>query len=62
MNKLYRMTNEDFERGKILYKYNDVKYIVMDGKEIETYVQYFDKIWNCSILTKYLMVGKRLLY
>ncbi len=46
MNKLYRMTNEEFECGKILYKYNDVKYIVMDGKEIETYEQYFDKIWE----------------
>ena len=46
MNKLYRMTNEEFERGEILYKYNDVKYIVMDGNEIETYEQYFDKIWE----------------
>ena len=31
MNKLYRMTNEEFERGEILYKY-DVKYIVMNGR------------------------------
>ena len=46
MNKLYRMTNEEFEREKILYRYSDVKYIVMDGKGIDTYEQYFDKIWE----------------
>ena len=46
MNKLYRMTKEEFEKRKILYKYNDVKYIVMDGKGIETYEQYFDKLWE----------------
>lgn len=46
MNELYRMTKEEFEKRKILYKYNDVKYIVMDGKGIETYEQYFDKLWD----------------
>ena len=46
MNKLYRMTKEEFEKKKILYKFNDVKYIVMDGKGIETYEQYFDKLWD----------------
>lgn len=46
MNKLYRMTKEEFEKKKILYKYNDVKYIVMDGKGIGTYEQYFDKLWK----------------
>lgn len=46
MNKLYRMTKEEFEKRKILYKYNDVKYIVMDGKGIGTYEQYFDKLWE----------------
>lgn len=46
MNKLYRMTKEEFEKKKILYKYNDVKYIVMDGKGIGTYEQYFDKLWE----------------
>ena len=46
MNKLYRMTKEEFEKEKILYKYNDVKYIVMDGKGIGTYEQYFDKLWK----------------
>lgn len=46
MNKLYRMTKEEFEKKKILYKYNDVKYIVMDGKGIGTYEQYFDKLWD----------------
>lgn len=46
MNKLYRMTKEEFEKRKILYKYNDVKYIVMDGKGIETYEQYFDELWE----------------
>lgn len=46
MNKLYRMTKEEFEKRNILYKYNDVKYIVMDGKGIGTYEQYFDKLWE----------------
>lgn len=46
MNKLYRMTKEEFEKKKILYKYNDVKYIVMDGKGIGTYEQYFDELWK----------------
>ena len=32
MNKSYKMTNEEFERGEMLYKNNDVKYIVMDGR------------------------------
>lgn len=40
------MTKEEFEKRKILYKYNDVKYIVMDGKGIGTYEQYFDKLWE----------------
>lgn len=40
------MTKEEFEKKKILYKFNDVKYIVMDGKGIETYEQYFDKLWD----------------
>lgn len=40
------MTKEEFEKKKILYKYNDVKYIVMDGKGIGTYEQYFDKLWE----------------
>ncbi len=46
MNTLYRMTKDEFEKRKILYKFNDVKYIVMDGKGIETYEQYFDKLWE----------------
>lgn len=46
MNKLYRMTKEEFEKEKILYQYNDVKYIVMDGAGINTYEQYFDKLWE----------------
>lgn len=46
MNTLYRMTKDEFEKRKILYKFNDVKYIVMDGKSIETYEQYFDKLWE----------------
>lgn len=46
MNQLYRMTKKEFEEKKILYKFNDVKYIVMDGKGIETYEQYFDKLWE----------------
>lgn len=33
MNRLYRMTKEEFEKKKILYKYPDTKYIVMDGAE-----------------------------
>ena len=40
------MTKEEFEKKKILYKYNDVKYIVMDGKGIGTYEQYFDELWK----------------
>ena len=46
MNKLYRMTAEEFEKKKILYKFNDVKYVIMDGRGIETYEQYFDKLWE----------------
>lgn len=46
MNKLYKMTDEEFKEKKILYKYDDVKYIVMDGAGIETYEQYFDKLWE----------------
>ena len=46
MNKLYRMTKEEFERKKILYKFPDTKYIVMDGAGIETYEQYFDRLWE----------------
>ena len=46
MNKLYRMTKEEFEKKKILYKYPDIKYIVMDGAGIETYEQYFDRLWE----------------
>ena len=46
MNTLYKMTKEEFEKKKILYKFNDVKYIVMDGAGIETYEQYFDKLWE----------------
>ncbi len=46
MNRLYRITKEEFEKKKILYKFNDVKYIVMDGKGIETYEQYFDELWK----------------
>lgn len=42
MNKLYRMTKEEFEKKKILYKFNDVKYIVMDGRGTDTYEQYFN--------------------
>lgn len=34
------------DKRKILYKFNDVKYIVMDGAGIETYEQYFDKLWE----------------
>ncbi len=36
MNRLYRMTKEEFEKKKILYKYADTKYIIMDGAGIET--------------------------
>lgn len=46
MNRLYRMTKEEFEKKKILYKYPDTKYIVMDGAGIETYEQYFDRLWE----------------
>lgn len=46
MNALYRMTTEEFEKRKILYRFNDVKYVVMDGKGIETYEQYFDRLWK----------------
>lgn len=40
------MTKEEFEKKKILYKYPDTKYIVMDGAGIETYEQYFDRLWE----------------
>ncbi|MDE6155190.1 MAG: hypothetical protein K2F67_02000 [Eubacterium sp.] len=46
MNKLYRMTKEEFEKEKILYQYNDVKYVVMNGAGINTYEQYFNKLWE----------------
>lgn len=46
MNKLYRMTKEEFEKEKILYRHNDVKYMVMNGAGINTYEQYFDKLWE----------------
>ena len=46
MNRLYRMTKEEFEKKKILYKYPDTKYIIMDGAGIETYAQYFDRLWE----------------
>ena len=46
MNSLYKMTKEEFEKKRILYKFNDVKYVVMDGKGIETYEQYFDELWK----------------
>ena len=46
MNRLYRMTMEEFERKKILYKFADTKYIIMDGTGIETYAQYFDRLWE----------------
>ena len=46
MNTLYKMTKEEFEKKKTLYKFNNVKYIVMDGAGIETYEQYFDKLWE----------------
>lgn len=46
MNKLYKMTKEEFEKKNILYKFNDVKYIVMDGAGIDIYEQYFDRLWE----------------
>lgn len=46
MNKLYKMTQKEFEEKKILYKFNDVKYIVMDGAGITTYEEYFDRLWD----------------
>lgn len=46
MNKLYKMTRQEFEENKILYKFDDTKYIVMDGNGITTYEQYFDKLWK----------------
>ncbi|MDE6469676.1 MAG: hypothetical protein K2L19_01455 [Eubacterium sp.] len=46
MNTLYRMTKEEFEKEKILYQYNDVKYVVMNGAGINTYEQYFDRLWE----------------
>ncbi|MDE5985306.1 MAG: hypothetical protein K2H13_08640 [Eubacterium sp.] len=46
MNKLYRMTKEEFEKKKILYRHDDVKYIVMDGAGTNTYEQYFDRLWE----------------
>ena len=47
MNKLYRMTTEEFEKRKILYAHDDTKYIVMDGDGVNTYEEYFDRLWNC---------------
>ena len=47
MNKLYRMTTEEFEKRKILYARDDTKYIVMDGDGVNTYEEYFDRLWNC---------------
>lgn len=52
MNALYRMTTEEFEKRKILYRFNDVKYVVMDGKGIETYEQYFDELWKAFGFSK----------
>lgn len=46
MNTLYKMTKREFDEKKILNKHSDVKYIVMDGRGIETYEQYFDKLWE----------------
>lgn len=46
MNKLYKITEEKFEERKILNKYNDVKYIVVDAKGIRSYEEYFDKLWE----------------
>ena len=47
MNKLYRMTTEEFEKRKNLYARDDTKYIVMDGDGVNTYEEYFDRLWNC---------------
>ena len=47
MNKLYRMTTEEFEKRKILYARDDTKYIVMDGDGVNTYEEYFDRLCNC---------------
>lgn len=46
MNTLYKMTKEEFEKEKILYRHNDVKYIVMDGTGINTYEEYFNRLWE----------------
>ncbi len=46
MNRIYRMKNEEFDNQKILYKYNDTKYYIMDGNGINTYEEYFDKLWS----------------
>ena len=46
MNKLIKISKEEFERRRILYKFNDTKYYVMDGKGINTYADYFDKLWE----------------
>lgn len=46
MNKLYKMTEEEFEKEKNLNKHKDTKYVVMDGAGIKTYEQYFDKLWE----------------
>lgn len=40
------MTKEEFEKEKILYKHSDTKYVVIDGAGIESYEQYFDKLWE----------------
>lgn len=45
MNKLCRMTKENLNTKKSL-QFNDVKYIVIDSAGIETYEQYFDKLWE----------------
>ena len=47
MNKLYRMTTKDFEKREILYARDDTKYIVMDGDGVNTYEEYFDRLWDC---------------
>lgn len=46
MNKLYKMTAKEFEEKEILYKHSDTKYIVMDGNDITTYEEYFDRLWQ----------------
>lgn len=46
MNKLYKMTKDEFEKKKILYRYSDTKYFVMDGSGINTYEEYFDRLWE----------------